>query len=195
MCGSRATVGQTLTVFSYRSEGGSWIRGPPTPSVQLLATDVKGDGVPVMWQNSDAEALGRAYAQTKTTGTVVMTSSSTLSSNTGASSPASSTSPWNTDSGGLSTGSKIGLGVGIPVAVLLGLLVGFLLWRRRQTQRETGAVYQDQQPPEQYPRAELEHKGIPEAPVYYAHEQAVHEIHSTPEAYHSRHELPDVHQR
>jgi hypothetical protein len=48
MCGSRATVGQTLTIFSYRLESGSWTKGSLFRIVLLLPTDVKGDGVPIM---------------------------------------------------------------------------------------------------------------------------------------------------
>lgn len=196
MCGSSATVGQTLTTFSYRLEIGSWIKGSPSRTVQLLSTDVKGDGVPIMWQSSDAEVLGRAYAQTQKDGVATATSPPPTSSATQSSSPATSLSAPQSNSGDLSMGAKIGIGVGIPVAVLLGLILGFLLWRRRRARQDTGAVYQDDQHQSQYPTAELEHRDRAEAPVYYGHEQTpVYEIQSTPAAHHNRHELPGADQR
>jgi hypothetical protein len=160
------------------------IQGSPTSTVQLLPVDVKGDGVPIIWQSSDTEV--RAYAQTQTDGVATATSPPPTSSATESSSPATSSSPPQSDSGGLSVGVKIGLGVGIPVAVLLGLILGFLLWRRRRARQDTGAVYQGGKYQNQYAKAELEHKDRPKAPVY--------EMQSTPEAYRSRHELPGADQ-
>jgi hypothetical protein len=137
-----------------------------------------GDGIPIMYQQKDADVLSRASALTPTVDLSTITSPPSISTinSIAATNPISTTitvSGVDEISGApnpskLSTGAKIGIGVGVPIAVLLGLLLGFLIWRKRQVHRKNGVVY------------ELEQEGVKEydnnqvASAYHA-SQAVHE--------------------
>jgi hypothetical protein len=183
-CFSTITDGQPVTFFSYAFDGQAWDRGTPITNTWISATQVAGDGIPVMWQSSDAALLARVSTMMVASPSIT----GTPSPPTGTLSPSSTLSAISpSGSGGLSTGGKIGLGVGIPVAVIAGLAMGFFFWRRRrrhsrQTRTEPGIgapVHEEQR--------DTDPKEMSGQPTEY-----VHEIQSHPEAYHSRHELPEV---
>jgi hypothetical protein len=185
-CKSTITAGQTVTVVSqsFNGQKQSWDRGSAITQNYLIATVVAGDGVPIMWQSKDAEVLASASVITTTVQSSTRSITTTLGTTSRTSSPGTTgiSSP-----GGLSTGAKIGVGVGIPVAVIAGLVLGIFLWKRKRTQhigQDRSLVYEQHD-------SSAENKGAraPPVPAYYGAEP-IHELHSTPEPYHARHELP-----
>jgi hypothetical protein len=128
VCSSTVTNGQNLVVLSYEFQGQGYT-GTPKMIPQTSNTFVLADGIPIMWQQSDAAILAHAATMTPTP---QATTETKAKSPTASNSPTASTSTTNTPQPGLSPGAKIGLGVGIPVAVIALLAIGFLLWKRRQ---------------------------------------------------------------
>jgi hypothetical protein len=139
LCASTVTEGQAVTFLSPTLYGLSWDTGTPTTNKATVATRVRGDGIPIWWQSSDAQVLARASALKPTailTSVETLTSAMALPSSTLESPGVSQTS--RPSSGGLSTAVGFGLGMGIPVAVMGGLVIVWLLWRRRRSFRADG---------------------------------------------------------
>lgn len=120
----------------------------PTTNQAPESELVKGDGIPIWWQQSDAAMLSSAAAGTpssvpaetsRTGGGLVVepTDSSAISSPT---SPGTTNTASGEESSGLSTGAKAGIGVGVALGVVvIGLVLGFFLWRRRRNRtKEVG---------------------------------------------------------
>lgn len=129
-----------------------------------------------MWQSKDAEFLARASAMTP----IVHQSIEPAA-------PPTTTPSTKLDSadalpsGGLSTGSKIGLGIGVPFVIIFGLTLGLCFWRRWKTHQTVHGEH----------GVNAVDKDTLAAPMTVEGEQ-MRELHTEPEVYHSRHELPCV---
>jgi hypothetical protein len=128
MCTSTITSYQNIVYFLETFDGTAWVPQTTATAPWISETRVAGDGVPIMWQSSDAALLARAS-------TITPTIQSTI---TAASSIIPSTTTISSQSHGLSTGAKIGIGVSIPLAIIVGLVVGLLLWKKRRGRRISG---------------------------------------------------------
>lgn len=123
----------------------------PITNVAPETALVKGDGIPIWWQSTDAAMLSSAAAgtpssvpaQTSRTGGGLVAEPTDSSAISSPSSPETSNTAAASDpeSSGLSTGAKAGIGVGVAAGVIAaGLLMGFFLWRRRRNRsRNVGA--------------------------------------------------------
>ncbi|KAH7092479.1 hypothetical protein FB567DRAFT_576852 [Paraphoma chrysanthemicola] len=189
-CFSAVSQEQLITYYSYSLVDNEWRSGKVSTLALGTSTIVKGDGIPIFWQQSDSAVLARASTLTR------KLQASSLLATPGPSSVAPSTSPTLADtpappSHGLSTGAKIGLGVGIPMAIIALLAIGFLVWRRRRNQQVLGANEVVHIPDNQ-----TEYKDAPGYGLSAGHngngQPQFHEMQTSPEEYHNRHELPSV---
>ncbi|KAH7393866.1 hypothetical protein DE146DRAFT_110279 [Phaeosphaeria sp. MPI-PUGE-AT-0046c] len=184
-CASTITSGQDVTFIAPSLVGLGWETGTPVTNMATETAIVKGDGIPIWWQSTDASMLSAAAAQTPSSMTVEVsktggglvgepTGSSSSTSASAASSPDISSTAVG-ESSGLSTGTKAGIGVGVSVGVIvIGLLMGFFFWRRRRSRsKKVGelpvqlgngngggkfgpSVYQRQEMNPVYPRQEMD---------------------------------------
>jgi hypothetical protein len=137
---------------------------------------VAGDGIPIMWQSSDAALLARASTITPTIQSTITIASSIIPSTT-----TISTQPH-----GLSTGAKIGIGVSIPLAIIAGLVVGLLLWKKRRGRYLSG---------EKISEYDGMNTGYSDMPLAQADGTGqIYEMDNTQGAHQGRYELPGAKQ-
>ncbi|KAF2114096.1 hypothetical protein BDV96DRAFT_647582 [Lophiotrema nucula] len=187
ICTSDIKQNQVLLYILPTNNGQDFERPTSTTTV-ASDSSVIGDGVPIWWQSSDSKVLASASTLTPTpTGpTTAPTTAPTTGAQTGpmTSIPSQTSTP---PSSGLSTGAKAGIGVAVPLAVIAIAAIAFLLFRRRRknavvsgSEAVPGMHSYDPKPPTDAPHD------------YYSNQhQEPQELYSQPEAYHSRHELPE----
>lgn len=189
VCTSKITRNQVISYVRPSNNGISLDHGAVQSTTVAKESIIKGDGVQIWWQSSDEALLASASGillqtiapETATTTTLAQTGATTsiaMSTSTGA--------LGGGGSGGLSMGAKAGIGAGIPIAVFAGLAMGYFLFRRqwKNSAIKGGDVQEDHIGMDAYdPKLG--------GPLLYG-SQPAHEIHSQPEPYYSRHELPET---
>ncbi|KAM3067644.1 hypothetical protein ACMFMG_000042 [Clarireedia jacksonii] len=119
-----------------------WVSTSASPPLITTASGdpyhIYGDGIPIMWQESDLKAFAEAATATPSTATTISTSLSAglpaQTASTTASTNTTTTLPKPTSAPTLSTGAKIAIGLvvpGIVIAVVAAVAIWFIRKRKR----------------------------------------------------------------
>jgi hypothetical protein len=126
VCASTIQQNQAIQFIKPTIAGQIYNAGNPIVTKAAEPTIVKGDGIPIWWQSTDAQKLSSAAAATPTRPDDSRYDNSTtdVASN-------------------LPEAAKIGIGVGVSLSVIAGLLIGIYVGRKRRNPTNRGTTAED----------------------------------------------------
>ncbi|PQE22761.1 transmembrane alpha-helix domain-containing protein [Rutstroemia sp. NJR-2017a BVV2] len=138
-----ASITSKLTYINPQLDANNqWTSTSASPPLITTASGdpyhIYGDGIPIMWQESDLKAFAEAATATSSTSTTISTSLSAGLPAQTATTNTTTTLPKTTSAPTLSTGAKIAIGLVVP-AVVIAVVAVVAIWFIRKRKRGINA--------------------------------------------------------